>query len=233
MSFSLTTSCSPVRCEYCSSPSILSYFPAACTCPPRAVQRVKEPRGANGLPPCAFHEWLAVGATTSFFASRLPGALPGARRTMLLRSSRKVETDAAPPSPPAPLPKRARGDSLRHLPNGHPQHVAEAFLGGEHGRGLEAAMRQAVLAARIAAGAELAPVGRVDQLAVGLVMGVAEQIAGAAPAADVVGRVRPGGARQFPLRRGETPCRSARPSAGSASASPGRRGTSRGPRRGS
>ncbi len=39
---------------------------------------------------------------------------------------------------------------LRHLPDGHPQHVAEALVREQHGRRLEAAMHQAVGATRVA-----------------------------------------------------------------------------------
>ena len=92
-------------------------------------------------------------------------------------------------------------------------------MGQQHGGRLEAAMDQAVLAARIAAGPQPVPVGRVDQLAVGRVVGVAEQIAGAAPAADVVGRDWPRRRRAARAGRGGTPGRSARPSAGTAASS--------------
>jgi hypothetical protein len=51
---------------------------------------------------------------------------------------------------------------LRHLPNRHPQHVADAFASCQNRGRFETAMRQAMLATRIAAGAELAPVGRGD-----------------------------------------------------------------------
>ena len=74
-------------------------------------------------------------------------------------------------------------------------------------------------AAGIAAGAEPVPVGRLDQLAIGRVVGVGQQVAGASPAADVVGGIGPGGAGQLALAARENPGRSARPSAGTGASS--------------
>ena len=71
------------------------------------------------------------------------------------------------------------------------------LLAAKHGGGLETAVHQAIFAARVVARAKAVPIGYVDELAVGEVMGVAAQIARAAPAADVESRIGPGRALQF------------------------------------
>ena len=47
--------------------------------------------------------------------------------------------------------------------------------------------------------AQLVPIGQLDQIAIGLVVRVGDQIAGAFPAAQVAGRIGPGGAAQVPF----------------------------------
>src|ERR1700689_5312997 len=66
-------------------------------------------------------------------------------------------------------------------------------------RGLIAAVGHAVLAARVPAAAVLAPVGRLDQLLVGLRVAVGHQVAGALPTEQRVTRNSPGGAVEFGL----------------------------------
>ena len=56
--------------------------------------------------------------------------------------------------------RRAMAGLSSHLPDGHFQRVAEAPVGGQHGGRLEAAVHQAVLAARIVARPQRRPIGR-------------------------------------------------------------------------
>ena len=147
--------------------------------------------------------------------------LPGCERLLAsLRRSRLRVRQSRQESPPtaASLTRSVRSTrrALRHLPDGHPQHVAEALVGRQHGRRLEAAMHQAVLAARIAAGAEPAPVGR-SRPARGRCRNGRRPADSRGRASR--GRCRSGSPRRHsPIRAGraETPCRSARPSAGTA-----------------
>jgi hypothetical protein len=59
------------------------------------------------------------------------------------------------------------------LPDGHAEDVENSFIGREYGGGFKTAVDQAVFATGIIARSEAVPIGYVDELAVGEVMGVA------------------------------------------------------------
>src|ERR1700680_2458084 len=95
--------------------------------------------------------------------------------------------------PPSGLGARASGFAQRA------QRLAQRAAGGEHGRWLVAAVGHAVVAALVSTAPVLVPVGLVDELAIGLDVAVAHQIAGALPAEQRVAGDRPGRAVEVGL----------------------------------
>src|SRR5271170_3274431 len=84
---------------------------------------------------------------------------------------------------------------LPESPREHPNAIGEGRVDHQRGRRLEAAMRHAMIAARIAvAGAVLFPGCFGHEGFEGLVVPVCDEVAGALPALHVVGGIAPRGA---------------------------------------
>src|SRR6266849_3839037 len=80
-----------------------------------------------------------------------------------------------------------------------PDRLAQRAHRGQHGRGLIAAVRHAVGAARVLAPPVGVPVGGLDELLVGLHVAVGHQVAGLLPAEQRVGGNPPRGAAEVGL----------------------------------
>src|SRR5579862_1072122 len=137
-------------------------------------------RGVVGIEPnVGASSWRSAAITPSFMAGPRAGEEPG------------LGTRDRPP-------QRPWGGALRHHLDGVVQLLAELDAASRGDRRLESGVHHAALAAGLAGGrAVLVPVGLVDQVLEGRMIGVAQHVAGSLPAFGRPGRVAPGGAGQL------------------------------------
>src|ERR1035437_7375694 len=124
-----------------------------------------------------------------------PGANQGAHAVPALQKyARDVPTEE-----PGGSGDECRLHSLLQGPGQHFEVVGQTDIDAEGRRGFVPAMHHAVVATRIVPVAVAFPGRLRHEIFEGLVVAVGDQIAGAFPALDVIGRVAPGGAGQVAL----------------------------------
>src|SRR5262249_9723373 len=111
---------------------------------------------------------------------------------------------AATRSVPVSVPVAAKGlpsaaHAARKLPLQHLPAVTQLRMGTEHGGRLVTDVDHAILAACVPPAPILLPGSVLDELPVAGVVCVGDQVAGALPAARVVGGIAPGGTHQLAL----------------------------------
>src|SRR3984885_16018844 len=114
------------------------------------------------------------------------------------RSSASRITGAAPPRGDGTGPHTWAG-SYRSVADHGAQALAQRVHGGEDGGRLVAAVRHAVVAARVLAAAEVVPVGGLQEFLPGADVAVVHQVAGTLPALQRVQRHAPRGALEVGL----------------------------------